>query len=201
MDLFNEKPHLTKLPIKDGEVFFLENCPLSLPPEKIFNKLLTETPWLTEKISIWGKIYIQPRLIAWYGDPNKYYKYSGNTFKPLPWTELLLSVKNEIEKLTDEEFNSVLLNYYRDGNDSMGFHSDDEPELGENPVIASLSLGESRTFVFKHKRNKEIKNYKITLKNGTLVLMKEGLQDNWQHGIPKESNKGPRINLTFRYIN
>ena len=108
---------------------------------------------------MWGKQYSQPRLVAWYGDPDCSYTYSGITLAPLPWTGLLLDIKNRIECITATTFNSVLLNYYRDHRDSMGLHSDDEPELGTQPEIASLSLGEERTFVLKHRSNKVAKPF------------------------------------------
>lgn len=201
MDLFDSHETLIKLPMEDGELYFLEKLDLPYPNNDVFTKILNETSWRAESITIWGKTHLQPRLIAWYGDTDKSYKYSGVRFEPLPWTPLLLSIKEQIEKVCNKHFNSVLLNYYRDGSDSMGFHSDNEPELGENPSIASLSLGETRAFTFKHRFKKELKPIKINLKDGNLFLMEGYIQKNWEHGIQKEPKKmGARINLTFRYI-
>lgn len=150
---------------------------------------------------VWGKRHPQPRLIAWYGDRGRGYTYSGIRLEPLPWNETLLKIKDHVEHLTASMFNSVLLNYYRDQNDSMGFHSDDEPELGPQPVIASLSLGERRTFVLKHKNRKDLKPVKIALESGSLLVMKGDTQKNWKHGIDKETRPcGPRVNMTFRDI-
>ncbi len=120
--------------------------------------LIAQVPWRAENVVVWGKTFPQPRLIAWYGDEGHNYTYSGIQLHPLPWTELLLNIKRKIEAFVDTTFNSVLLNYYRDNRDSMGF-SDDERELGEHPVIASLSLGQERTLIFKHKTAKTLKRF------------------------------------------
>jgi alkylated DNA repair dioxygenase AlkB len=140
-------------------------------------------------------------LIAWYGDRGSTYTYSGITLTPLCWTELLLDIKRRVEVVAQASFNSVLLNYYRDNRDSMGFHSDDEPELGDRPAIASLSLGEERTLILKHKLNKLFKPMRLRLASGSLLLMKGQTQTCWKHGIAKETRRcGPRVNLTFRRI-
>jgi len=157
------------------------------------------TPWSQQQITVYGKHYLQPRLSAWYGDLN--YSYSGITMEPLPWTQTLLQIKSRVETLLQQDFNSVLLNLYRDHNDSMGMHSDNERELGEWPVIASLSLGEERTFLLKHKTRKDLKTIRLPLPPGSLLLMKGNTQTHWRHGIAKERRPcGPRINLTFRNI-
>ena len=127
------------------------------------------------------------------------YRYSHHTMQPCPWSEELLILKAHIEAATGEQFNSVLVNYYRDGRDSNGWHSDDEPELGSNPVIASLSLGGSRDFLLRHKRISQLK-HKITLQSGSLLLMRGTTQDFWQHQIPKRAHAQERINLTFRTV-
>jgi alkylated DNA repair dioxygenase AlkB len=157
------------------------------------------TPWSQQQITVYGKPCLQPRLSAWYGDLN--YSYSGITMEPLPWTQTLLQIKSRVETLLQQEFNSVLLNLYRDHNDSMGMHSDNERELGERPVIASLSLGEERTFLLKHKMRKDLKTIRLPLPPGSLLLMKGNTQTYWRHGIAKERHPcGPRINLTFRNV-
>jgi alkylated DNA repair dioxygenase AlkB len=201
MGLFNASATLSPLPIIDGEVSFLEKLVLPCPTNALLSKLISDTPWRADPIKVWGKVYMQPRLMAWYGDTGKSYMYSGRLYEPYTWTPLLLAVKDCVEKTCDHQFNSVLLNYYRDGNDSMGFHSDNEPELGKNPVIASLSLGETRTFVLKHKSNKALKPVRLKLNDGSLLLMGGELQTHWQHGIPKETKQcSVRVSLTFRTI-
>ena len=148
---------------------------------------------------MFGKTHPQPRLTAWYGDMA--YRYSGLTMQPLPWTPLLLEIKNRVETITDHRFNSVLLNYYRDQADSMGMHSDDEKELGPNPAIASLSLGAERLFSLKHKTRRDLKTLKQGLPDSSLMLMRGETQKHWRHGIDKSRRAhGPRINLTFRRI-
>ena len=150
---------------------------------------------------MWGRRLPQPRLAAWYGDAEASYAYSGIELHPLPWTPLLLDIKTRIEETVGSNFNSALLNYYRDHRDSVGFHSDDEPELGAEPVIASLSLGEARTLVFRHRLDRSRKSIRIELGDGSLLLMRGATQRNWKHGIAKERRPcGARVNLTFRRI-
>jgi alkylated DNA repair dioxygenase AlkB len=192
---------LERIPITDGEVYYSSKLDLGRDDDAVLNQLTTEIPWRQERILVWGKMYLQPRLVAWHGDRGSNYTYSGITLTPLPWTDLLLEIKRQIETVSAASFNSVLLNYYRDNRDSMGFHSDDEPELGLRPVIASLSLGEERTLIMKHKVNKLVKPIRLKLASGSLLLMKGETQKYWTHGIAKESRPcGPRINLTFRQI-
>ena len=138
--------------------------------------------------------------IRWYGDKNKSYTYSGITMTPLPWTKELLKVRKEIEVFSQQEFNSVLLNYYRSGDDSVSWHSDDEDELGELPVIGSVSFGGLRKFRFRNKEDKtQTRTYE--LENGSLLLMKGNTQKYWEHEVPKTKKKVlVRINLTFRFI-
>ena len=175
----------------------MTQLPLPWPNGEVLQRLLDETAWRAETIFLFGREVQQPRLSAWYGE--KSYTYSGRTFRPLPFTPLQREIKRVIEDVTGKRFNSVLLNYYRDGNDSMGFHSDDEPELGREPAIASLTFGDTRTFILKHKH--QPKTLKIDLSDGSLLLMSGKLQNCWRHGINKErSPRGPRINLTFRRI-
>ena len=165
-----------------------------------FEHLKAETPWRQDDIRVFGKIYPQPRLTALYADNGKPYRYSNLTMHPLPFTSLLKEIKVKIEELCSTRFTTCLLNLYRDGNDSNGWHADDEKELGKNPVIASVSLGEPRFFHLRHKSDKRLK-YKIELGHGSLLLMKGETQHRWQHQIPKtRRNIGERINLTFRVI-
>jgi alkylated DNA repair dioxygenase AlkB len=140
-------------------------------------------------------------LISWFGDLGAHYRYSGVELQPLPWTGDLLNLKTRSERAAQASFNSVLLNYYRDENDSMGFHSDDERELGAKPIIASISLGDSRTLIFKHKTRPDQPRIRISLESGSLLLMQGATQKHWKHGIDKEPRPcGARLNLTFRQI-
>ncbi len=166
----------------------------------LFSDLTANIVWEQKPIVFMGKEVMQPRLTAWYGDEGKSYTYSGWTVDPLPWTPALLTLRARVEGAAGVVFNSVLLNRYRTGQDSVGWHSDDEPELGTNPVIASVSLGAARNFQFKHKYNPDLKQT-IELTNGTLLLMRGTTQHFWKHQIPKTTKVlGPRINLTFRVI-
>jgi alkylated DNA repair dioxygenase AlkB len=165
-----------------------------------YEHLLAQVRWEQYHIKMFGKTLPQPRLTAWYGENDAAYSYSGIQLMPLPFTAELLSLKNSIEAYTKQEFNSVLLNLYRNQQDSMGWHSDDEKELGDFPFIASLSLGSSRIFQLKHKVDKLLKG-KIELSHGSLLCMGGPMQSFWQHAVPKSNIPcGPRINLTFRQI-
>jgi alkylated DNA repair dioxygenase AlkB len=159
--------------------------------------------WQQKNIKIFNRIIPEPRLNAWYGDEEAIYTYSGLVNYPLPWIPILLELKKHVEQITQTSFNSVLLNRYRNGSDSMGWHSDDEPELGINPVIASLSLGATRQFQFKHRTNKQLPLHRISLTPGSLLVMSGNTQKYWKHCLPKvrqSDSVGERVNLTFRYI-
>jgi alkylated DNA repair dioxygenase AlkB len=197
MDLFSTVNQLTLIPVEDGELAFLPQLPLAFPNEEVLRRLLDETAWREEMITVWGKRHLQPRLSAWYGEAR--YTYSGKTFDPLPFTPLQLAIKAAAEQATGRRYNSVLLNCYRNERDSMGFHSDNEPELGPEPSIASVSFGATRTFILKHKRLP--RTVKLDLTDGSLLHMSGALQANWRHGINKETRPcGLRVNLTFRHI-
>ena len=166
----------------------------------LFNLLKKDIEWKQDFIQMYGKSYPLPRLTAWYGDKNKRYTYSGITMKPLSWTRELLKIRRKLEVFSQQEFNSVLLNYYRSGNDSGSWHSDDEEELGKLPIIGSLSFGGVRRFRFRNKRNKNL-SQTYELQNGSLLLMKGATQKFWEHEVPKTKKKVKgRINLTFRFI-
>jgi alkylated DNA repair dioxygenase AlkB len=199
--LFSSDAAFERLTVPHAELYLLRTLDLGSPADDVLQRLITETPWRHESVTVWGKTYPQPRLIAWYGDEGTTYTYSKLTLEPRPWTALLADLKSRVEAASGEAFNSVLVNYYRDGNDRMGFHSDDEPELGPNPTLASLSLGEERIFILRSRRDKSVKPVRILLPSGSLLLMKGETQTNWQHGIDRETRaNGPRINLTFRYV-
>lgn len=188
-----------QLHLIDADIRLWRHIPLHMDDHRLLDLLLKETHWAEEDVVVWGKVYKQPRLVAWYGEHA--YSYSGSQLQPHPWTETLLAIKSVVEGRTGKTFNSVLLNYYRNNRDGMGFHSDDEEELGYQPVIASLSLGCTRRFVLKHRIRKDIADVQIPLESGALLLMKGDTQKNWKHSVPKEAKQcGPRINLTFRNI-
>ena len=200
-DLFGALPDALTLPLAGADLVYFPSVVLDEPAEDIAYRLQREIDWRAEEITVWGKKFLQPRLVAWYGNPHLDYSYSGIRLKPAQWTDDLLKLKHIVEVASSHKFNSVLLNYYRNHQDSMGFHSDDEPELGSKPVIASLSLGEKRVLVFKHKTDKSIRPYRLSLQSGSLLLMRGDTQRNWVHGIEKSTREcGPRINLTFRQI-
>lgn len=163
-------------------------------------KFITTIPWEQRTVMMYGKPVITPRLTAWFGDTGKNYAYTGTRFQPNPWTPELLTIKARIEPLARVHFNSVLLNYYRDGNDSVAWHSDNETELGKQPIIASVSFGQVRRFDIRHKKDHDRK-YAVRLENGSMLLMKGDLQQHWEHRIAKSTTPlKPRINLTFRII-
>ena len=189
-----------QLALPDAEVYLDRDFFTAAESDLLLADLTTNIAWEQKAIQFMGKQVMQPRLIAWYGDEGKSYRYSGLTVHPLPWTPTLLTMKARVEAAANITFNSVLLNQYRDGKDSVGWHSDDEPELGTNPVIASVSLGAARNFQFKHKHNPDLK-LTVELTHGSLLLMRGTTQHFWKHQIPKTAKVlGPRINLTFRVI-
>jgi alkylated DNA repair dioxygenase AlkB len=184
---------------QDGYAFLIEGfIPIDIA-EDYYQFLLRELPWQEEHYTIYGKRVAAPRLVAWFGDPQAAYSYSGISHTPLPWLPLLAQLKTQIEQQSHQSFNSVLCNLYRDGQDSMGWHADKEPELGKNPYIASLSFGEARVFKLRHNKTKQ--TIDVVLENGALLLMGGELQHHWRHAVPKTAKvKTPRINLTFRKI-
>lgn len=187
----------TDLNLPDADIKFYKNF-IAFPQTEVISSILEyEIKWKQNKLKIYGKEVLSPRLTAWYGD--KTYTYSGITNIPNAWTNTLLKLKALVEHKASCEFNSVLLGLYRDGNDSIAWHSDDEKELGKNPIIASLSFGAERTFHLKHK-SRDVKTT-IKLTDGSLLVMAGGTQENYLHQIPKEVGiKMARINLTFRNI-
>jgi alkylated DNA repair dioxygenase AlkB len=200
-DLFSSHQTFERIAMIDADVSILRDLDTHEPHKVIFESLLQDTLWQQREMNMYGRKVLQPRLTAWYGDPDRSYVYSGIKNRPLPWTDLLRNIKKRIEECTDLAFNSVLLNYYRDNNDSMGFHSDDERELGLEPAIASLSFEDSRTFLFKHKTRVDIPTASVSLTDGSVLLMKGVTQKCWKHAINRERRPcGPRINLTFRRV-
>lgn len=167
---------------------------------RLIEMWIAGVPWHQQSMQMYGKEVLAPRLMAWFGDSDKTYAFSGTRFEPYAWTQELWDLKLAIEQRTGFTFNSVLLNYYRNGNDSVAWHGDNEYELGKNPVIASVSLGQERRFEFRY-RPDHSRKYGLTLENGSLLIMKGDLQHTWEHRVPKSKTlNGPRINLTFRTI-
>ena len=188
-----ELTHATVVYIND----FLDNK----ESERLLFELKHKTQWHQPRVKLFGRIYHSPRMTAWYGDPEAVYTFSGLKNIPIPWTPALSSLRAMLQTRLNEPFNSVLLNWYRDGNDSMGWHSDNEKELGVMPIIASISLGGERDFVLKHKKQNVTDTEKIKLANGSLLVMSGTTQQYWKHCLPKTRKPvTERINLTFRKI-
>lgn len=200
LDFFNstiENDNRTIL--KNGEFLHIPNFFDKLISDKYFQILLESIKWKQEKMNMYGKEIPFPRLTAWYGDSDKPYSFSGITLKPLSWTSELMEIKEQIETKTQVIFNSVLLNRYRNGNDSISWHTDAEKELGRNPVIASVNFGATREFQLKHMKTDEKISFELS--HGSLLIMEGELQHYWKHQIPKTKKiVGERINLTFRVI-
>lgn len=183
-----------------GEVRFYPNFFPQESADLIFSELRENLAWRQEPIWMFGKQVMQPRLTALYGNSNQPYSYSGISMEALPWTPVLDQIKNEIEQFTRCEFTHVLCNYYRDGNDSMGWHRDNEPILGKNPNIASVTFGVTRLFQLRDYQTKKQK-VAIPLSHGSLLMMMGESQHLWEHQLPKTKKvNGPRINLTFRKL-
>lgn len=201
-DLSQSGPSFQRLQASDADLLYMmSRLEIGAPTAEVLRELIEGTPWRAESVVLWGRRYPQPRLTAWYGDADARYIYSGIELDPLPWTPRLLAIKASVEQAAGDRFNSVLMNYYRNERDSMGMHSDDEPELGALPAIASLSFGDARTLVFRHRFDRSHKPIRIELGDGSLLLMRGATQRNWKHGIAKERRpRGARVNLTFRNI-
>lgn len=185
--------------IQNGEYIYAPSFFNVSKADYYFKKLKREIDWKQEEMIMYGKRLKFPRLTAWYGDNDKPYSFSGITLNPRPWTNDLIDIKRKIETKCNVIFNSVLLNLYRNGKDSISWHTDAEKELGTNPVIASVNFGEARTFQLRHQTTKQ--KIEIELSHGSLLIMQGELQHYWQHQVPKTSKEiGQRINLTFRVI-
>ena len=198
MDNF-DPPHI-KLELPEAEILYYPNYFPQLEANEFYQSLLKSTPWQLDEIKVYGKIHTQPRLTALFGDGTKTLSYSNITMYPHLWNETLLEIKSRIRSICDSEFNTVLLNCYRNGSDSNGWHADNEKYLGKNPVIASVTFGQERYFHFKHNYAK-ISTQKLLLEHGSVLIMKGETQHYWKHQIPKTAKiVSPRINLTFRVV-
>lgn len=195
--LFPQEKIVFDLP--DAEIEYHPSLFDSEKSNELFQLLKNEIPWQHDEITVYGKKHLQPRLTSLYGNDGKSYGYSNIIMQPNRWNPLLMFIKNNVESICNENFTTVLLNYYRDGKDSNGWHADNEKELGRNPIIASVSFGVERVFQMKH--NVTNQRQSINLENGSLLVMKGATQHFWKHQIPKSSKEiGARINLTFRII-
>jgi alkylated DNA repair dioxygenase AlkB len=168
--------------------------------QRLLAALATEPAWCQQQVVIAGRPVAPPRLTCWQGDPSRVYRYSGLTLEPDPWSPSVERVRSRVEALAGTEFNSVLLNLYRDGGDGMGWHSDDEPSLGANPVIGSATFGAGRRFVLR-RRDDHLRRVELEPGHGSVLVMSGGTQHEWQHHVPKTRQQlGARINLTFRTL-
>lgn len=185
--------------IRNGEYIYLPYFFDSSKADDYFQKLNNDIEWKQEELKMYGRSIKFPRLTAWYGDNDKPYSFSGITLNPKPWTNELIEIKKAIEIKCDAVFNSVLLNLYRNGKDSISWHTDAEKELGRNPIIASVNFGATRKFQLRHQVTKQ--KIELELRHGSLLIMQGELQHYWQHQVPKTDKEiGQRINLTFRVI-
>lgn len=199
MNLFSSENDCIQLKMIDADVCYYPTFFNISQADQFFKIFDKSIQWQQDDIKVFGKIHKQPRLTALYANNKNTYSYSNITMQPHEFTEELLVIKKKIERLGSEVFTTCLLNLYRDGQDSNGWHADNEKELGSEPIIASLSFGEERWFHFKHK-TKNLKQ-KILLQHGSLLIMQGKTQENWLHQLPKSKKiTKPRINLTFRII-
>ncbi|WP_250434041.1 alpha-ketoglutarate-dependent dioxygenase AlkB family protein [Hanstruepera flava] len=198
MDLLSTEKTILKLP--QACITYIPNFLNINEAHELFGYLRKDVDWQHDDITLFGKTYKQPRLTAFYSDTKRTYTYSNITMEPRLFTPKLLKLKRQLELTFGYQFNSVLLNLYRDGSDSNGWHADNEKELGKKPVIASISLGAERLFHFKHRTLKH-ERHKLKLEHGSLLIMSGEMQEYWLHQIPKTKKPiGERINLTFRHI-
>ncbi len=196
MDLFNQE-RISNILHKDGTVNYYPNVLTHNEANLYFNLLWQKIVWKNDEAIIFGKHIVTKRKVAWYGDSDYLYTYSNTTKQAFVWTKELLDLREIVEKLTETKFNSCLLNLYHNGNEGIGWHSDDEKSLEKNSTIASLSFGAERKFSFKHKQTTA--TISLVLEHGSLLIMKDVTQTNWLHALPKSKTiSGPRINLTFR---
>lgn len=199
MPFLNESPQLIQLP--DAQLIYYPDAFSIQAADRLLDYCLHGLPWRQDHLTIAGKRVALPRLQNWFGDPDAHYSYSGLRLAPLRWTAELLQIKNRVEEVSGYAFNSVLANLYRDGADSVGWHSDDEKELGDQPVIASVSFGATRNFDLQHKAKGDAKKLRLPLHHGSILLMKGSTQKYWRHQLPKDPTVDEaRVNLTFRKI-
>lgn len=193
------EPLVKTLP-PDGWIEYLPNWLEPALADRLMARLEPEIAWERRSITMFGRTLLQPRLICFMGEAGVVYRYSGGRYAAAPWHPLLQPMLDPLRRVCPPGFNCVLVNLYRDGLDSMGWHADDEPELGPRPTIASLSLGATRRFQLRSRENHQ-RRFELPLEHGSLLVMRGQLQAHWQHQVPKTSSPvEPRINLTFRWI-
>lgn len=198
MSLFKQEPY--RLPLDEADVIYYPEFMSPAEAAHLYEHLYKETPWQQDDIKVFNKVYAQPRLTALYASNEKPYSYSNITMYPAVFTKALSDLKKKVEAIAGVTFTTCLMNLYRDGQDSNGWHADNEKELGTNPIIASVSLGAPRNFKLR-KKGDHSQKAAIILEPGSLLLMQGKTQHTWQHQIPKTAKTiGPRINLTFRII-
>ncbi len=201
LDMFGTTPDNNGEPVilENGEYIHISSFFDSKIADNYLDVFKSRIQWKQESMNMYGKKVLFPRLTSWYGESDKAYSFSGIKLNPNPWIDELIEIKKMIEPLCEVEFNSVLLNLYRDGNDSISWHTDAEKELGINPIIASVNFGAERKFQIRH--NHSLETHDIILKHGSLLIMRGELQHYWKHQVPKQINiTKERINLTFRVI-
>jgi len=187
--------------LKDASLVYFPHALSAGEADALLEYCLLKLPWRQDSLTIGGKRVAIPRLQNWFGDPEAQYSYSGLALTPLPWTAQILQIRDLAEVIAGQSFNAVLANYYRNGRDSVGWHSDDERELGPKPVIASVSLGTTRVFEMRHRYDKSLKTLRLPLTHGSVLVMKGETQQFWRHQLPKDEEiTKPRVNLTFREI-
>jgi len=193
--------HLERLELPDAELLLCHDFVAAGERERLLQVLQREVDWRQDRIRLFGRECPIPRLQQFQGDPGLGYRYSGMLLQTRPWHPVITELLQRLAALEPTPFNCVLMNLYRDGDDSMGWHSDDEPELGPNPVIASLSLGAARDFALRHRQDPARPKLVLRLEPGSLLLMRGATQHHWQHALPRRRRvREPRINLTFRRI-
>ena len=189
------------IPIPDGELFYLPGFLPRTAADRLLAELLALPDWQQLRLRLFGREVDAPRLTAWYGDPGARYGYSGIVHEPRPWPPVLAALRARLRDELALDLNGVLANQYRDGSDSMGWHSDDEPELGPRPVVASVSLGAERRFRLRHRTRKELASLDLTLEHGSLLVMRGETQHRWEHSLPRSARcRETRVNLTFRPV-
>lgn len=189
-----------ELVLPEAQVYLVEPFLAAGEAERLFDALLTGIRWRQDTIKLWGKVHDVPRLQQWFADEGMVYTWSGIRMEPEPWSEPLERLRARLHEALGLRFNTALANLYRDGNDTVGWHADDEPELGDAPVIASISLGATRDFVLRHRTRPELVQ-SICLTHGSLLVMAGRTQEHWRHCVPRRKRvHAPRINLTFRHV-
>ena len=201
LDIFDDVASRVPFPLPDACIELRTHFLTSEQADWLFRRLRDAVPWRQDRIRIFGKVYDVPRLQQWFSDAGLVYTWSGLRMEPVPWLPALQRLRDKVIEETAHPFNTVLVNLYRDGRDTVGWHADDESELGEHPVIASISLGAERDFQLRHRSRPDVSTQTIRLPHGSLLLMSGTTQKYWKHCVPRRKQvKGERINLTFRRV-